>query len=84
MSVVQDANEAEIRVSWSAGDKPGPVQVELFDLQGRRLDIWKFDTRTMTEKSRAFSVAGMAAGVYLVRVTSSGESISKRVLLRGW
>ena len=64
-------------VRWSEGLRPAEVQ--LFDLTGRQIS----STRTTSGDTAELNLAGLAAGVYLVRViTHDGRAGARRLIRR--
>lgn len=57
---------------------PGPVEVAVFDVRGRRLATL-FDGPLASERSVRWDSRSAAAGVYVVRVTAGGQTVSRRV-----
>ncbi|NNE71980.1 MAG: cellulase family glycosylhydrolase [Rhodothermales bacterium] len=60
---------------------PGEVQVELFDLMGRR--VWQTSTsRAAGEHAESVAVGSLAPGVYAVRLTHGGKSETRPLVVR--
>lgn len=55
----------------------GAMAIEVFDMEGRRL--LEYNT---SQKEYQFSTASLPAGLFLVRVTQSGKTYTKKISLR--
>jgi hypothetical protein len=62
-------------------DEPGPVQLEVFDLQGRPVRL--LINRNMNEGTHnaTFDASGLASGVYIARLAAGGTVLYQRMLL---
>ena len=58
-----------------------PARIDLFDIGGRRLATLLDGPSPAGERSIEWSGTGAAPGVYLVRLTAGGSSLTRRVLV---
>jgi len=58
-----------------------PARIDLFDIGGRRLATLLDGPSPAGERSIEWGGAGAAPGVYLVRLTAGGSSLTRRVLV---
>lgn len=68
--------EATLRVE--ALNVTGPVSIELLDIQGRLLSTW-YEVATDKQNRWDYDLSDLSKGIYLVRVRSSNDQITKRI-----
>ena len=59
----------------------GPVHLEVFDITGRRVAVLSDQVMSAGSHTIAFDAAGLAGGVYLYRLSSSGQTQVRKMLL---
>ena len=59
----------------------GPVRLEVFDVQGRRVAVLADGTRAAGPHEASFDAGGLPAGLYLVRLAAGGAVLNARVTL---
>lgn len=63
--------------------EPGPVRLEVYDLSGRLVETLVDEPMTAGEHSVELDGSGLAAGVYLIRLSTNGcTRVTRAVLLR--
>lgn len=64
--------------------EPGPVKIELFDVRGRRLVVRRLDGFDQgLNRAQVKMPRSLRHGIYLLRVTQKGISVSRKVSLLG-
>ena len=59
----------------------GPVRLEVFDITGRRVAVLNDQVMSGGSHTITFDAAGLAGGVYLYRLSSSGQTQVRKMLL---
>ena len=62
--------------------RPGPVVVDVWDVAGRRLAVWKDEWMAAGPHEIARVIEGLGAGVRFVRVRSGGETAVRTLIVR--
>ncbi len=74
LRVFPNPSNGSINLSFSS--EPGKVDIVLFDLRGRAIH-----TESTHLKNHSLSLENLDSGSYLLKVTTSGRVISKRVII---
>jgi Secretion system C-terminal sorting domain len=85
VSGIQSINNGSVKITYfnhevyisSSQNSIGEMAVEVFDLEGRRLLEYN-----SSQKQYQFSTATLPPGLFLVRVTQSGKTYTKKISLR--
>ncbi|MBX2819580.1 MAG: DUF1501 domain-containing protein [Rhodothermaceae bacterium] len=62
-------------------DQPGPVQLQVFDLQGRMVKELTQGTQPAGEHSVTFSAGRLPAGTYMCRLSANGSQETRKMIL---
>ncbi|WP_394364772.1 T9SS type A sorting domain-containing protein [Polaribacter atrinae] len=59
------------------GTNTGTLKIDLFDLNGKAI----LKENKSSEKYSPLDLNGLSKGVYLVKVTTEGKSVSKKIII---
>lgn len=62
--------------------KNAPVQISLFDIQGKLVDVVEYSTLTAGRHSMEYNCSALKAGVYLVRMKSGSDVQTTKLIVK--
>ena len=61
--------------------KAGRVKVEVFDVMGRKVQALAYEIQQAGDHRVVFDGTGLASGIYFARVTTRGQTATRKLLL---
>jgi hypothetical protein len=61
--------------------QPATIKIELFDITGRRLNVWNEGLKNQGEHDFSLNAEGITAGTYFYTLHANGFSVTKRLLV---
>ncbi|MDR3013536.1 MAG: hypothetical protein LBU70_10095, partial [Chitinispirillales bacterium] len=80
LNITRVGNSGAFRLNYSIRER-GPVRIDLFDIKGNRVRTLVNTSRDAGAYQEHFSAAGLASGMYIVKMRAGPQTLQSRVLV---